>query len=650
MWAAPLAAQQAQGNEIPDIFSDLGNVTERELRLEPEHDYPFEFLKKKSSIRFREDGGSIEAVIDHVVRMKIYTADPLELGSVALVGIPYYQADQMERIVNLQGKTFHPDGTVQELDTDTKTESQLNSRYNIVEFEMPDVEQGVVIEYAYTVIRRYIEELPDFYFAHRVPVREASVSLQNERYLRYDDQILNADFDVQYTEQQVDTSSVPLVFSYRRPEPVKVQTWRAENVPPVDASAYISSIDDIRGKVKFQISEFGLPRQPLENSWEFIAAQIRRNANPEATLAKQDSLKQLGEEWASRAPSAVAARDSIFMHVNRSVRYNGLTAVFLDDDLSHVLKGEPANQAEINMVLLAMLRGAGIYARPVYISGRDFGRINKSFPSIYQFNRMLVLAEMDGEQMFMDASFEYSYPGLIPIESYNEQGFMLNDDGYEWIDIRPSRSFFGLHLTIDADLTENGALSGRIRAVTEGYPSQQIYRQMESGEPAEEIVRQTFLDVYSDPNLSDATIEGVETVGGAIELTASFTIDDYAISFSDGIEFRPMVAGYLFRNPFEPTQRRVPITLDAPEQLRIDYEIRFPDGYSLQAAGETRSTRLRGAELAEAYEADGQVVRYRFEIDISRKEFPSSVYSQLRRMYERWVELSNETWLIEKQN
>jgi len=32
---------------------------------------------------------------------------------------------------------------------------------------------------------------------------------------------------------------------------------------------------------------------------------------------------------------------------------------------------------------------------------------------------------------------------------------------------------------------------------------------------------------------------------------------------------------------------------------------------------------------------------------MERKQFSSDDYSQLRRIYERWVELSNEVWFIE---
>ena len=63
-----------------------------------------------------------------------------------------------------------------------------------------------------------------------------------------------------------------------------------------------------------------------------------------------------------------------------------------------------------------------------------------------------------------------------------------------------------------------------------------------------------------------------------------------------------------------------------------------------------RNIQLAGAELSEQYQNTGNRLKYSFRIDISRKEFSADLYPELRRIYERWVELSNATWLIEKQS
>jgi len=648
--AQPAQAQQESKQvSIRSIFAEFGNLPSRLLDMEADHGYPHEYLTKKSSIRFQQESGDIKAIIDHLVRIKIYTDEPLEIASAALVGIPVYESDNLEELRNLEGITYLPDGSTVSLPEDQISRSELNSRYSITEFEMPEAGQGAVLEYKYSIHRRYIEELPDFYFAHRVPVREASVTLQNERFLRYDVVTEHVDFDITYTREEIDTSSVPLVFSYSRPEPILIENWRAVDIPPVDQKAYVSSIDDIRGKVKFMISEFGIPRQPLENSWELVAAQMRKNASPEEVLADHPGLLERGKTIAADFEDSESAQDSIYHLVNETVQFNGMNAVFADEGLDHVLTPVPANQAEINMTLLAMLRGAGIESHPIYISGRDFGRINRSFPSVYQFNRMLVYSRINGESHIMDASFRNSEPGLIPVDSFNEQGFLLRSESYEWIDISPEKSVFNLNIHLDLRLSESGSLDGRLEAELSGYPAQQLLSDIEAGTTVKQAASSMFLEMYPEVEIEDADV--TPTAGVSRDLTAAidFTIENYAASFNNGLEFRPMVVGYLFQNPFEATSRQVPITLDAPEKLFITYNVTLPDGYSIDDMGEQLQTRLSGAELSETYSVSGGSLQYSFEIDISRKEFPADMYAQLRRLYKRWVDLSNSTWFIEKQ-
>jgi len=635
--------------DVVDLFADFGNISTEMLEMKPDHQYPFEYLTKRASIRFVEDSGGIRAIIDHLVRIKVYTEEQLELADASLISIPYYDADQMEQIQNLEAATHLKNGRMVRLDDETVSTSQLNSRYNILEFEMPDAEGEAIFEYKYTVNRRYIEELPDFYLSHRVPTREAFITLQNERFLRYDTILENTDFSVDYSQQKIDTSSVPLVFSYKRPEPILVERWYVSDIPAVDPSAYVSSVDDLRGKVRFLISEFGIPRQPLDNSWELVAAQIRRNANPEELISQQDSLKYIGREIAGYFEKESAIQDSIFSYVNESVLYNGMNAVFADS-LNHVLNAVPSNQAEINMTLLSMLRGAGIESYPLYISGRDYGRINRSFPSPYQFNRMLVHSRIDGSNHVMDASFSFSEPDLIPIESYNEQGFILREDSFEWINLTPEKSRFDLALNIDAELNSDGDLSGTLWAMTKGYPAQKIRTELNNGSTETDVAAANLMEIYGSEVIDKAVISRSGPNSHNVSVDVSFSIEEYAPSFSNGFEFRPMIVGYLFQNPFESTQRRVPITLDAPENLVINYSIILPNGFTVDEKAGRRNILIPGAELSEQYQTNGNRIDYSFRIDISRKEFSVDQYPELRRIYERWVELSNSNWLIEKRN
>src|SRR6056297_179186 len=630
-----------------NIFENFGTPPSELNEPAPDHNAPYEYLSREASIEFDETDRGIVVYIHYLNRIKVYSDDPIDQAEAALVGIPFYASENIERVTNLEGITWKGNGQFYSLNTENTRNAELNSRYSLIEFEMPEVEEGSVLEYKYTLERRYIDELPDFYLSDRVPVREATLFMKNADFLRYDVIEQNVDFELSYQEFEVDTSSIPFVFTYERPDPVNVEVWSAEGIPAIDATSFISSIDDVRAKLKFQISEFGLPRQPLDNSWELIAAQLRRNSNPYDSIDENRDLISMELDQFSEVQSLIEMQDSILHYLNSTMQFNGTNTVYAEGNLDQVIDGRPADQAEINTLLLGLLREAGIEAYPLFISGREFGRINRSFPSLFQFNQLLVYSEIDDVEYVMDASFAHSLPNLISVNSFNNQGFLLRENDFHWIEINPRKSVFNLRVGIEGDLNQNGSLTGTIRAETTGYPSREIIRSLAGAESEGDIIKKIFLDIYPEAKLSDTEIVVDELNPDIISIRAAFEIPNYAVSFTEGLEYKPVIVGYLYQNPFESANRRVPITLDEPEQLFVNYSINLPDGSEAENLQGRQITELPGAELREEYGISDNQLNYSFGVNIKRKQFSSDDYSQLRRIYERWVELSNEVWFIE---
>jgi len=646
LFCLPVSGQVDQNPAIPQ--AEFGMIPDSLYRMQlygPDPSAPYFYAYKEVEISFEEDEKSIVAILDYHVRIKVFDADAREAS---IIAIPYYFENEIESVEQIRGRTYRPDRTYTLLDESAVRTINLNARYNVKEFTMPDVGDGSVIEYGYRVRRRYIEELPDFYLSHQAPTAVAKATIRYPRYLRYD--VVPTDFsgDVRHIEQRIDTSRVPKVFSIPQPEPLVLQHWIARDIPAVEEEAFISSIDDYRGKLKFQLAEFGIPRQELENSWDIVAAQIRKNRNPWSVIDRNRRARALGKRIAGQTRSAEAAQDSIFRYLNETASFSERRTAFSETSDDSVLSGRVADQAAINQTLIAMLDGAGIDAWPLLISNRQFGRINRSFPSFYQFNGLVAYSEIDGRTWFMDASFPHSHPNLIPVASYNENGMVLKRDAYEWIEIRPENSLYAMSIGMDARLDGEGNLSGSIRASHFGYPAQLIREQVANGKEREQIVRDALFDGYVNVRLDDIVIENLYRYSDSVRIGAQFTIEEYAASYSDGLEYRPMVVGYLMSNPFDDGTRDLPITLDAPEKLYLTYDLELPSGYRLGEGNgsQNRSIELPGARMEERYRVDAGSVRYEYRIDIAKKQFEPELYPQLLDLYERWVDLSTMNWQI----
>lgn len=624
-------------------FSSIPDSLFEESQYSANPEVPFIYSLKKLDVSFQETEQSLVAVLKYHVRVKIFDSSVQEAS---VVGIPYYFENNIEQVQDIRGVTWQSPSKKVSLSPQQVRTININSRYNVKEFTMPAVTDGSVIEYTYTVRRRYIEELPDFYLAHQVPTKQAQVSITYPRYLRYKGVVQDYSGQIShFTSRFVPEGDVPKIYVFPQPDPVVTETWRATDIPPIQEEAYITSLDDYRGKIKFQLSEFGIPRQTLENSWEFVVAEIRRKQQINERIDSYEQAYQIGKEIGAQLGEKQVAQDSIFRYLNATVNYSGIKAPFSSADDQSVLNGEPSDQAAINQTLVAMLRGAGIEANPVLISTRSSGQLNRDFPSFFQFNGQLVHSSSDGQTFFMDASFPYSHPNLIPVEMYNENGLMLGSSDYKWVDVAPAQSVFAIDVDIKARLDRQGNLSGSLRATNAGYPAQQVRQRLAEGVPLPQVIKDAVLDGYSDLSISEAQLEN-SSQQDSIVLSANFNIQDYAVSFTSGLDFRPMIVGYLLDNPFEDAQRDLPITLDAPEQLNLSYTIQLPEGMSLAEPPRDSIINLPGAIFRETYNIDGNTLRYEYQINISQKKFSADLYSQLYNLYSRWVEISNSRWRI----
>lgn len=637
----------ANAQQIPD--ADFGSIPDSLFRMQPPDDdeISHQIVNKELDISFRETSGSITAVLQYHVRVKVFDEENPEAS---IITIPYYYDNNMEQIISIEGSTHLQSGKQIALEEQDIRTININPRYNVKEFTMPAVEDGAVLEYRYEIQRRYIEELPDFFLSHQVPTSNAKVTITYPKYLRYQVHIENFDGQLQNDIVYTDTSSVPKIFTVPQPPPVVTERWVARDIPAITEEAFISSLNDYRAKIQFMLSEFGNPRQQLENSWEVVVARMREKTNPWEQIKQNKIAEAKGDSIARSLDvhSKEVIQDSIFHYLNRRINFSGSHTPYSDEPDEVVLSGQPVDQAAINQTLVAMLRGAEIEAHPVVTSTREAGKINMDFPSFYQFNGQLVRSEIAGNYYFMDASFPFSYPGLIPSDIYGSRGIAFKQDAYEWIDIDPAESKFGLRVAIEAQLHPDGTLAGKVDAANRGYPAQHIRQQKADGSSNAEILQQTLFDGYPQITIEDVELENADDLGEPIEISGRFEIPNYATSFTDGLKFRPMIVGYRSENPFDDTSRMFPITLDSPEKLDVSYSITLPSGYSVEEGRQDELLSFLGAEFTEQYDMQRGRLNYGYEIDISQKEFSADFFPQLYDLYKHWTELSNTAWLIQK--
>ena len=609
-------------------------------------DNDYRYLYHGMDVRFEVKGDRIHALITQHLRIRVQT----QFGTMAgLVSIPLYAENELETLESIEAATWLSPSRSQPLDPDTRRQVKVNERYTITEFSMPQVKPGAVLDIRYTVRRRYLEELPDFNVMMSQPVDFAMVRLVNSTFLRYRAIPIYGQSNLSFEEARVDTGMVRSIFEGRSSEPLLVQTWHARNVPALREEPLSGSADDYRWRIKFQWSEFGNPRQYLESGWDVVAAELRRRPGLYSQIERYDAGRRIGAGFGLRVAEPRARVDSIYAYVRDQANASVNRGITSEEDPAIVLEGKPAPHALVNQVLISMLRGAGIQAWPLLTASREYGKILTDFPSYYQFNRMLVYVQLPGEELLLDATDPFSRPGMIPDDIVGTEGFLLKEEEHDWVKLRTNQTSSHLEVAFDGRLDRNGLLSGRLRSQHQGLKARQFEQRAFTVPDAVALSEELLFRNAGRASYKKASILHSKA-GLDPGLDLDIQVNRFATSFREGLEFNPMLIGWLESNPLGDGPRRLPVSVDIPESFTLIVNLGLPPGYRMPRPSDAQEASMTGASLKVAYRQEGDTLRYRVDVKLDAVTVPPENIDEIRQFYDSWVALSAARWFLERRS
>lgn len=236
------------------------------------------------------------------------------------------------------------------------------------------------------------------------------------------------------------------------------------------------------------------------------------------------------------------------------------------------------NIAEINLMLTAMLRYAGLTANPVLVSTRSNGIA--LFPNRTAYNYVIAAVETENGNILLDASDKFSVPNVLPMRTLNWYGRLIRKDGTsEEIDLMPkkiSNDIVFMSYSIDAD----GKIAGKAKRQCTDYNAmitrENIFSTKED-EYLEKLENQNNKIEISDYSKTDEK----EILKPIIE-TYSFTGNNLCEVIGGKIYVSPMLFFTNEKNPFNQETREYPVDFGFPFLDKYNITIKIPDGFTVE--------------------------------------------------------------------
>ncbi|WP_294818242.1 DUF3857 and transglutaminase domain-containing protein [uncultured Flavobacterium sp.] len=602
---------------------------------------PAAILYKKGQTYFMLDLDGYWSMVTEVeYRIKIYKKEGLNYATDKLT---YYTGGKTVKAFYSDAYTYNlVDGKVEKTklkgDGEFKEDVEENYRQRII--TMPNVKEGSVIEYKYTIATPYFTVFRDWYFQHEIPAGHVSYEIAIPLYFNYN-RFLSGYIEVSQSEPKVRLGA-----GGRFNE--SAVTFTAKNVKAIKDEGYTNNIKNYTSILSHELASTHFPsgKEDYATDWESVTKRIYDDEDFGRELEYSSYFKEDLPAVIASASSRADKASAVFAYLQGRMNWNGETSYYCEAGVKKAYEDKVGNSAEINLMLTAMLREAGVPAHPVLVSTRSNGVA--LFPNRAAYNYVVAGVEEGKNIMLLDATSKHTAMGILPIRALNWEGRMIRKDGTSVeVDLMPNANSRDM-VSITAAISPEGTIAGKAREQHYDHHAY-IFREKYAG-MAEESYVQKMEQRYKSTEVSDYKVEDSKGNAGAVTETYSFTHSGSIEVTCNKMYLTPMLFFAGSQNPFSKETREYPIDFGFPYQQRYVFALTIPEGYEVEYLPKGVALKMEENIGAFRYNisAKDNTIQLGISLDINFANVSQDYYSTLRDFFIKMTDKQNEKIVFKK--
>lgn len=566
-------------------------------------------------------------------RIKILNTDGFEY---ATVQIPLYRNRyNKEAVIVSDAFTYNlENGKVVKTEFDYNNQFLEHSIGNhwYASFTMPNVKVGSVIEYKTLVYSPYLEDVPEWFFQKEIPVKYSRFTFE-------------APFGIQYIQYIKGAEQIKTF------EKKGDHVFYANDVPPMKSEGFVSNINNYRASVVhyysgYRDSNFNL--KEFAGNWDDVSKVINENGKFIEVL-KKSYFAELKTDQLITGKNFQNESDKmleILNFVQKNFEWNNVISIMAKEDLNKVFELKKGNSAEINLVLVAMLRYAGLKANPIILATKQKGISYSVHPDA--FNNVIAGVELGNEILLLDATNKFSTINIISLNNTNWNGRLIREDyTSKEIKLEPTiESKRNVTTYLNFDL-ENNSLFGSVRDVRTNYEAfvlRNKYQNFSEVKIKEMLENQYKIEIDSltVSNLKDNNENLIESY--KLKKENAFDI------LGDKIYFNPAFIFDISSNIFRQEDRNYPIDFLYPNKNSFLITYNIPDGYKLESLPENKKMVLKSNVFGVSwnFSYDSKRILFKWNIDYNKAEVDPDEYLNIKKTYEEMLKFLDEKIVLKK--
>lgn len=571
----------------------LGNVSvaevgEKEYATDPSAAAAILF-KDGSTLFEVSNQGKWWIITEVKVKVKIYKKEGYKYADVE---VPYYvDANGKEEVYFYDAVTYNLVGGKVEktkLTDEGKFVEDVNKKWRSKKLVLPNVKEGSVIEYRYKIKSPYITSFPDWYFQYAIPVKNIRYEIAIPSSFSYN-RMLSPYLQINEKQEERTRKNHLAGSTVTFGEVVRIYT--ANNIPALNDESFVDNINNYRSYVKHElassISNDGFEKK-YATDWDAVVKSINGDDDFGGQLKLENYFKEDLSPLLAGKTDKIEIVNIVFDFVKNRMAWNEMPGYNCKNGVKKAYEERVGNAAEINLMLVAMLRYAGINANPVLLSTRDNG--HAAFVNRDAFNYVIAGIDVPDNLVFLDATNKNTKMGILPVRALNLTGRMVMKDltSVE-VNLLPN-NISRENTTITAVIGREGNVTGKVKKQLTEYNAfifREQYGNLADEANIERNQKGGFeIKEYSIINKSDVSLPLIENF--------SYTSNSLCDIIGDKIYISPLLFYTKSQNPFRQEQRSYPLDFMFPQEERFIININIPEGYVVESLPQAYNVNIEG--------------------------------------------------------
>ncbi len=491
------------------------------------------------------------------------------------------------------------------------------------EFTVPNVKEGTVIEYEYTIHSQVFWELHDWYAQCEIPVVYAKLDMNIPSYLIFnieDHGIQRLTYTVTAGVLNFKLVSDPLAKQTQVKTNHYVYVGRDLIAMPKDD--YVWNAQDYCAGITAELRQYRLPgmaQMDYARTWEQIDEMVLSSDDLGVHLNDRSPFaKELKEAKIAEIADLRERAAAVFELVMSKLTWNGKYEIS-PVPASETLQKQGGSNADINLLLIQSFNEVGLTAAPVMLRTRDLGLLPYNFPAIRKLSTFIVAVVMPaGANIYLDASSKNGYLNVLAEPLLVERARLIQKKNKSaWVNLQ-KLSKSQKNTIINAQLAADGTLTGTQTTRYEGLAAMN-YRNAKG------------INAFTP----DVTEE--------VPFTRKGQVDGNTIKICP---FPTIIAD----NPFSAEIRKMPVEFHSLGTHRVVVNITLPEGYIVES--EQRNTTVitqdKGLEGRIQTTTGNGKVQLSCQFSINKIVHSEKSYADLHLIFDDVIKYTTEQLVIKK--